>query len=106
MPCAGGHRLDLDAAPPPDIDSRRQLVQEKAELKQLENARHKQEAKGAKEGQRATRAFAVKQKKCATLARRQKWANEDAARATLKTAEKAKRKARRAEEVYQAECSD
>jgi hypothetical protein len=104
-PCAGGQTIDVgNTASGNAAQSRHELVQQKAELKRLESARHKQENQQAKLRRTAARTDAAKQKKCASLARRKKWADEDAAMAAGKPAEKARRKARRAQEAYQDEC--
>jgi hypothetical protein len=103
--CAGGQTIDVDnAASDNGAQSRRELAQQKAELKRLESMRHKQEAQQAKLRRTAARAEAAKQKKCGSLARRKKWADEDVAAATGKSAERARRKAQRARETYEDEC--
>lgn len=103
--CGGGKTLDVSITPGvnPTEDSKRAL-QEKRQLEQLQKARHKREAKEDKERQQAARADASKQKKCATLGRRQKWADEDAAAAKGKASDAARRKASRIAEEYLAEC--
>ena len=105
--CVSGQSTDLgNPATRPDntAHARRELAQQKAEVKRLENARHKQEAQQDKLRKAAARTEAARQKKCASLARRKKWADEDAATATGKSRESARRKARRANEVYGSEC--
>lgn len=105
--CVSGQSTDLgNPATRPDnaAQARRELTQRKAEVKRLENARHKQEAQQDKLRKTAVRAEAARRKKCASLARRKKWADEDAAAATGKSRENARRKARRANEVYGSEC--
>jgi len=105
--CAGGQSTDLgDPATRPDdaVRARHELAQQKAEVKRLENARHKQEARQGKLRKTAARNEMARQKKCASLARRKKWADEDAAKATGRTRESARRKAMRANEVYGGEC--
>lgn len=103
--CAGGKALDINAAPPADASgASRQAMQEKRQVERLEKARHKREAMEERALQRAAKADAARQKKCATLARRQKWADEDAASAVGKTGETARRKARRIAEEHLAEC--
>jgi hypothetical protein len=108
--CRGGKVIELpeptgktllssDAA-----SARRQVAHEKSEVKRLENERHKREAAEDKQQQRVARLHAVKQKKCASLAMRQKWSEEDAAAAIGKSAGKAKRRARRKAEQYENEC--
>jgi len=104
-PCAGGSMLHIDSAPPPDVTDQRQLREEKAEAARLEKARHKREALQSKKREQARKALAARRRKCATLALHRKWAEEDAQSARLKTAATADRKARRAEEAYQAACS-
>jgi hypothetical protein len=104
-PCAGGQRIEVDhAVSGSGAQSRRELLQQKAELKRLEGTRHKQEDQQAKLRRAAARTDAAKQKKCASLARRKKWASEDAVTAAGKSAEKMRRKARRAQETYHEEC--
>ena len=102
-PCRGGKQLGILSAPDTS-DAHHRATQEKQMLKQLENERHKKELKEEKDRQKASRLQATKQRKCASLERRKKWAAEDAAAAYGKSAEKAKRKARRAEETFEAEC--
>lgn len=105
--CVSGQSSDLgDPATKSDNTSqvRRELAQQEAEVKRLESARHKREAQQQKLRKTALRTEAARQKKCASLARRKKWADEDAAIATGKSRENARRKARRAEEVYGSEC--
>lgn len=105
-PCPNAKVLDINSAAPADPDNaRHQAAQEKKSLKQLEDARHKSERIEEKDRQRAARAQATVRKTCAKLALRKKWADEDAASATGKSADKARRKARRVEEQFQAECA-
>jgi len=101
--CPGGKVLDTGSAPATG-DTARQNAENKAQLKRLEHERHKREAQEEKEQQRAAHAAAAKQKKCSLLARRSKWANEDAPAATGKAREKTKLKARRVAEQFEAEC--
>ena len=104
-PCAGGKLLDLPApAVTTSPEDKRRLSQEKSTLKRLEKERHRREAKEQSELLSANRASATRQKKCDTLARRQKRAAEDVSRSTGKANEKAKFKARRITEDYEAEC--
>lgn len=103
--CINGKVLDINAAQPADADAAmRHAAQEKRQAEQLERSRQKREASEEKEHKRAARAEAAQQKKCDTLARRQKWAEEDAASAAGRKADTARRKARRAAEEYLAEC--
>ncbi|CAN5173532.1 hypothetical protein BH11PSE11_BH11PSE11_36210 [soil metagenome] len=109
-PCADGKGIDLGSKVtirPSEADNAlaaKQSAQEKTELTRLENTRHKREAIEAREQRRAAKANAAKQKKCQSLAQRRKWAAEDAAKATMKAAEKAKLKLRRLDEKIELEC--
>lgn len=105
--CSGGKTVDVRITPgaSPTEGSNRAL-QEKQQLEQLQNARHKREAKEDKERKQAAKAAASHQKKCASLERRQKWADEDATAAKGKTRDAARRKARRIAEEVQAECGE
>lgn len=104
--CPGGTALPIDSNPDmaEAAKAAQQTSQEKKQLQRLENERRRREAQEEKERQRAAHAYAVKQKRCATLARRKQWAEEDAAAATGKSIEKAKVKARRVTQVYEDEC--
>lgn len=104
-PCPGGKQLDLNITSVTNSsngDSR--LKQEKATLQKLEKERHRREAVEQRERQSANRANATRQKKCDGLARRQKRAAEDVSKSVGKANEKAKLKARRITEDYEAEC--
>jgi hypothetical protein len=106
-PCPGGKQLDIATAPEADsADAVRRAAREKRVLAQLESERRKQEQKEEKASKKSARIRAALERKCATLDRRRKWAAEDAASAAGKSAEKVKRKAHRAEELFEAECKD
>lgn len=77
---------------------------EKATLKQLESARRKDEAAEEKARQKQLRASEALRKKCQAMALKVKWSEEDAASATGKSAEKARRVALRQNEKYRTEC--
>jgi len=102
-PCPGGRQLDISPAPDA-TDARKRAAQEKQVLNRLESEQHKTELKEEQDRRQAASRQAAKQRKCASLERRKKWASEDAATAYIRSAEKAKRKARRAEEIFEAEC--
>lgn len=107
-PCPGGKQVVLDQGSVNAADSKQALqraAQEKKELKELESARHKREANEEKEQKKTAKQVAAQRKKCSALAQKRKWSEEDAASAPLKSTEKAKRKARRATEKYELECS-
>lgn len=107
-PCLGGKQSELagNAAVSEQeaAHARQEAKREKAELKQLEKDRHKQEAVEEKQAKFAARDAARKNNKCALLAQRVKWSEEDASHAAGKFAEKAKRKARRTAESYELQC--
>ena len=104
-PCPGGKPLDIGESPPHDAaDAQRRAASEKQTLARIESERRKQEAKEETARRKSARAHASLERKCAALERRRKWAAEDAASATGKSVEKAKRKARRAAELFEAEC--
>lgn len=111
-PCAGGKMLDIATAPTvTDTNSaKRQAADEKVQLQRIEKERQKQEAQEEKERkkrqQQASRAQTAKHKKCSSLERRKRWAEEDAAAATGKSVNKAKQKVRRATEQFSAECGN
>ncbi|HJV85607.1 MAG TPA: DUF4124 domain-containing protein [Noviherbaspirillum sp.] len=105
MPCPDAKVLNIRGVAPADAaDAHQQALQDRKKLKQLEDARHKSERQEDKERRSAARAQAAAHKACTRLALHKKWADEDAASATGKSAATAKRKARRAEERYQTEC--
>lgn len=79
-------------------------VQRKEELRRLESARHRREAQEDKAAQKTARTVATRQRQCARLAQQQKWREEDAAMAAGKSADHARRRARRAAEAYRLEC--
>lgn len=105
VPCPGGKQLDInDASPPNTADARQRAAREKQALNRIESERRKQELQDEMERKKSARTRAALERKCASLERRRTWAAEDAASAAGKSAEKAKRKARRAEELFEAEC--
>ncbi|WP_141103989.1 hypothetical protein [Noviherbaspirillum denitrificans] len=104
-PCDGGELLDLKTAPVSgDGEGERQAARDKKMLNNLERERHKHEAAEQRELKRASRESAVRHKKCAAHARRQRLAKEDAARAVGIANEKARRKVERITAEYEAEC--
>jgi hypothetical protein len=104
QPCSHGTALNIDTTPGDSKAAKQQLASDEKKLKQLERERHQQEAQRDREAKQAAREHASRQKTCNNLALRLKWAKEDAASATGKSAEKQKIKARRAEEKYTTEC--
>jgi hypothetical protein len=108
-PCPGGKLVNADIAPAGLSNDNvqraaQQAAHDKRELQRLEKERHKREAAEEKEQRKVANAQEKKRKKCASLAMRKKWAEQDAAAAGGKSAEKSKRKAARKAEQYAAEC--
>jgi hypothetical protein len=107
-PCSNGKgvALDINTRPSGDPeDAQQKLSQEKQELRRIENLRQKQEAADLRERRKLYKASEVKKKKCADLALRKKWAEEDARSAHPKSEERARRTARRAAEKHDLECA-
>lgn len=110
-PCTDGKGTDItdqvqDKRSTAATETMRRTSQQKQEAERLAAERHKREAQDDKARRIVARSTALKAKKCASLAQRVKWANEDAASASGKAAEKAKRKARRITDSYQVQCSN
>lgn len=109
IPCSSGTSSTLETSfntiSPAPASTDQQLARQKTELKRLEAARHKREEKEDKEQRQAAKVAAAKQKKCAGLAQRRKWSDEDAALATGKAGERARLKAKRMSEKYMLECT-
>ena len=105
LPCDDGKALDVDVTASADAaDASRQAAQERKRLKTLERERHKREAAEQRELKKASAKSAARHRKCAAHARRQRLANEDVARTSGIANEKARRKAQRVTEAYEAEC--
>jgi hypothetical protein len=107
-PCPGGRKVELTgrvAVSEADAAlAKQRLQQNKAEVARIERERGQREAAAGKQRQAMARKAAAGKAKCATLARRLRWAEEDASRAVGKAAGKAGIKARRMAEQYDAEC--
>ena len=105
LPCDDGKTLDVAPTASADTaDASRQVAQERKRLKTLERERHKREAAEQRELKKASSQRAARHRKCAAHARRQRLANEDVARTAGIANEKARRKAQRITEAYEAEC--
>lgn len=107
-PCRSGKTttLDIDTGPIGDPEAAQQRTeQDRKELQKLENARQKQQAADERAYRKRQKAQAAKKKKCDNLALRRKWAEEDAANVHPKSAERARRAARRAAERHELECA-
>ncbi len=106
-PCPNGRKLEIDSAPPVDAGTaKEQARRDKAALRRIDAEKRKLEAQEEKEHRRTAHASAARQKKCKALAMRAKWADEDAASATGKSAHKAKLKASRMAERFALECDN
>ena len=103
--CPGGTEVKIYQPTEADKASAqaRSDAEKKAE-KKLAHQRLKREVAEDRERQKAARRAAIKQKKCANLELKAKWAEEDARRATGKKLDKAQRKAHRATEKFVLEC--
>jgi len=102
-PCPGGREIEVTPAADPAAAART-VARQKEEAERLSSARHKREAQEERAQQKQDRTAAAKRKKCASLALRRQWAEEDAAKAEPKAAPKAKKTARRAAEKHELEC--
>lgn len=106
-PCHNGKRMQEIAVSAPPTDTalaQKQAQQDKQELQRLQQQRQKQEKIDARQQEKRNKASTAKKQKCAESAQRVKWASEDAASASGKTAERARQKARRAAEKHQLTC--
>lgn len=104
-PCPDGKILEVNTTPLGDPgEAGRHAVQEKSQLTRLEKERHKREAIEAREQKSAARAGAARQKKCATLALRQKRAHEAVRSSVGKANARARLKVQHITEEYEAEC--
>ncbi len=108
MPCTNGKSQQLREPAPPDnaTAAKALLTQQALTLKHLEKERLKREEREEKIQQQASRHAEKMQKKCAGLALKKKWAEEDANKASRKSAAKTKRKSLRAQEKYALECKN
>lgn len=105
QPCATGKTVKYDTPTANDrLAAERRLTADKRELQRIETERYREEAKVERSHARIVKAAAAGKKKCNALARRKRWADEDAASSAGKAADKARRKARRADEQFQEEC--
>jgi len=108
QPCANARKLDITAPPPDAASNARRIEKEiadgKKQLHKLEADRQKQDADAGRQRHRAARQQAALDKRCSSLERRQRLANEDAAAASGKAFDKARKKAGRANEAYEQEC--
>lgn len=105
QPCANAIVIDTIVPSAAEVkEASGSVTQEKKAAKRLEMERHKREAAEERERRSTAGAGAAQRKKCANFARRQKRANEDVASSTGAANEKAKLKARRINDDYEAAC--
>ncbi len=107
-PCTAGKTIELEEKVTVTAADRalaqERLAKDKASVARQKKERLKREAAEKKLAQAAAKKTAAKQAKCATLAQRVKWSEEDAEQATGKSIPKAKKKARRMNEKYTLQC--
>jgi hypothetical protein len=84
--------------------ARERAQQEKRALEKIEHDAQRDAQQAQKSQQHHAREIAAQNRLCSALAQHQKWREEDALRASPRSAEKAKRHARRAAEKYAAHC--
>lgn len=108
LPCKVGlmKELPIASAPTDQENAQQRLAQDKEKLADFEAQRHRQQAIDERKQQKELKARTVRDKKCAELSQRLKWANEDFASASLKSRDKAQLKAQRAREKFQLSCQD
>lgn len=97
-------RIIIPPAPTDTRAAQEKLMQDKRRLQALETQRSKEAAAAEKERQKIVKEQERKRKRCATLEQRTRWAQEDAARASLKRMAREQRKAQRTAEKQQLEC--
>ena len=104
--CSGGKEVKVHAQPTEadQASARARAKKEQQIEKKLERQKLKREVAEERARQKANRQAAIKHKKCAHLAQRAKWADEDVKKATGRSLEKAQRKSRRTTEKYVLEC--
>ncbi len=103
LPCAGS-QLKVDASAAPARDDSDKLSRERAELAKLQQLREQRERQDRQIRDLAARGAAAREKKCRSLALQLKWREEDLRETTLDKAVSARKRLRRAQEKYAAEC--
>jgi len=105
-PCPGGKEMKVFAGPTSSdqASARERSKKEKSIEQKLAQQKLKHADKEEKERQRAAKKSEAKDKKCAKLQQRATWAEQDAAKAAGKKAEKSQTKSRRTTEKYVLEC--
>jgi hypothetical protein len=108
LPCPNAKIVKLDdpVAPEEAGKALQRAARDQKKLQGLVYERHRQDAIADNEQRRLARLAGTKHKKCASLAQRKKWADEDVATATGRAMAKLKRKAHRAAEKMALECGN
>jgi len=104
-PCPGGRELDIQQ-PSDRPAAAKRLAEDKKTVRRAEAEHSKAEAAEAKARQRAAKRRLAMDRKCDALERKQRWAKEDQKAASAKAMDKARQKANRAAERYEAECGN
>jgi hypothetical protein len=108
LPCPGGSKLvaidKTHVAAADAAEARARNAREKALVGGIDKQHARDDAAHEKQVRTAYRTEQAKKSRCATLARRAKWAEEDARTASSRSAEKARTKSRRAAEQFDALC--
>jgi hypothetical protein len=108
--CSGGHQLvSTDTREPAvmsadTVAANQRAGAERAQLKDLETSRHRQERVDELQNRRARSVALSQHHKCLGLALRKKWLEEDVISASARSSRKAKKKSHRLAERYALEC--
>ena len=105
-PCEAGDSLQLalPQAPAPDPEAAQLLARRKAALAAIEKQRRASAAVEAKTAARAGKAAAQAERRCARLRLRQRWHDEEVARALSEQRDALRRKAQRHRQTMAIEC--
>lgn len=87
------------------ITASQRATADQMHLKELQDARQRADRLDAQQNRRARAAASNRQTKCAALALRKKWMEEDAANTSTRNAHKSKKKLHRFDERYAMECT-
>ncbi|MFM9433228.1 hypothetical protein ACFDR9_000257 [Janthinobacterium sp. CG_23.3] len=105
-PCASGQSVELSVPPAPaqSAADAANLARQRRGADEMERDRLRREAGDERARARAAQAGAAHRKKCTGLQLERKWAAEDVRAASHQNADKARLKARRADEKLAVEC--
>lgn len=106
VPCSGAPSVELavPAAPEPDPAGQRELERQERLLAGLQAQRIGREVAAARERARASRAAAAQERRCAKLRLRQRWLEQDGARASGKARDSLTLKIQRQRQAMALEC--